>query len=136
MDKKSLINYIFVYFSCFLFMFICYVNVVDISYVLSALFFLFLFVITLFNKDEKYKYIVRLRDGTVNEISVPIASGTHMGGDDRMVEMLFGSGSKDELHQCADSFDGFKSCIIGIAANKSIKEGVRVELTPILDKLR
>lgn len=56
MDKKSLINYIFVYFSCFLFMFICYVNVVDISYVLSALFFLFLFVITLFNKDEKYKY--------------------------------------------------------------------------------
>ena len=86
--------------------------------------------------DGKYKYVVRLRDGTVNEISVPIASGTHMGGDDRMVEMLFGDGGEDELNQCADSFDGFKSCMIGIAANKSIKEGVRVELTPILDKLR
>ena len=53
-----------------------------------------------------------------------------------MRDMLFGGQSEDPLGQCSDSFDGIKSCMIGIAANKSIKDGGRLDLTPLLDDLR
>mgnify|MGYP006923393560 CR=1 FL=1 len=49
---------------------------------------------------------------------------------------LFGKGGEDALGQCADSFDGVKSAMIGIAANKSMKEGGRVDLKASLDKMR
>ncbi|MBR2466145.1 MAG: Gfo/Idh/MocA family oxidoreductase [Clostridia bacterium] len=88
-------------------------------------------------EGEKHKITVRHRDGSVNEIYFPKGTGSHSGGDDRMMEMLFGNVSEDDvLGQCADSFDGIKSAMIGIGANKSIKDGIRVELTPILDSLR
>jgi predicted dehydrogenase len=90
---------------------------------------------TFFAGDD-YKIIVRHRGGKVEEITFPKVTGTHDGGDDRMVAMLFGGLKDDPLGQCADSFDGIKSAMIGIAANKSIKEGKRIELTPILDKMR
>ena len=90
---------------------------------------------TFFSKDL-YKIIIRLRDGSVNELTFPIATGTHAGGDDRMIAMLFGGLKEDPLGQCSNSFDGVKSAMIGIAANRSIKEGTRIELTPILDKMR
>ncbi|MBE5751947.1 MAG: Gfo/Idh/MocA family oxidoreductase [Clostridiales bacterium] len=87
--------------------------------------------------DEKMdKFIIRYRDGRVDEIKTPRASGGHGGGDDRMMAMLFGAITDDPLNQCASSFDGAKSAMIGIAANQSIKEGIRVNLTPILDKMR
>ena len=89
-----------------------------------------------FFPGEQYKIIVRYRDGRVDEICFPKAGGTHAGGDDRMVKMLFGGLTDDPLGQCSDSFDGIKSAMIGIAANKSIKDGVRVDLTKILDELR
>lgn len=89
-----------------------------------------------FFEGEKYKIIVRYRDGRVDEITFPKATGGHDGGDDRMVAMLFGDLNDDPLGQCSDSFDGIKSAMIGIAANRSIKEGIRIELTPILDRMR
>ena len=89
-----------------------------------------------FFAGDTYKIIVRYRDGRVDEITFPKATGGHDGGDDRMVEMLFGNMTDDPLGQCSDSFDGIKSAMIGIAANRSIKEGVRIDLTPILDTMR
>ena len=79
---------------------------------------------------------IYLRDGSKQELSFPKAAGTHDGGDDRMRDMLFGGVTDDPLGQCSDSFDGIKSAMIGIAANQSIKEGVCVNLTPILDDMR
>ena len=89
-----------------------------------------------FFEGDKFKIIVRYRDGRVDEITFPKVTGGHAGGDIRLLSMLFGGVTEDPLGQCSDSFDGIKSAMIGIAANKSIKEGVRVNLTPILDKMR
>lgn len=89
-----------------------------------------------FFEGDKNKIIVRYRDGRVDELYFPKATGGHMGGDVRMVAMLFGGLTDDPLGQCADSFDGIKSVMVGVAANQSIKEGKRVHLTPILDKMR
>lgn len=89
-----------------------------------------------FFAGDKYKIIVHDRLGNTNEITFAKDKGTHNGGDDRMLKMLFGGLTEDPLGQCSDSFDGVKSAMIGIAANKSIKEGCAVNLTPILDKMR
>ena len=82
------------------------------------------------------KIHIRYLDGRVEEIEVPLASGTHGGGDERLVAMLFGDVKEDPLGQCSDSFDGLKSAMIGIAANQSIKEGVHINLGAILDDMR
>lgn len=89
-----------------------------------------------FFEGDDYKIILRHRDGTSEEIIFPRAEGTHAGGDDRLIDMLFGSGGEDTLGRCAGSFDGVKSVLIGIAANQSIKHGERVDLTEVLDKMR
>ena len=89
-----------------------------------------------FFEGETYKIIVRYRDGRVEEVTCPKTEGGHAGGDERMVAMLFGGEMEDPLGQCSDSFDGVKSALIGIAANRSIREGVRVEITPILEKMK
>ena len=86
---------------------------------------------------DEMKLVVRHRGGAEEEISIPKATGTHAGGDDKLIAMFFGDDEMpDPLGQCSDSFDGVKSAMIGIAANRSIKTGERVFLTPILDKMR
>lgn len=89
-----------------------------------------------FWRGECYKLVIRMMDGEEEIITFPRSRGTHAGGDDRLIDMLFGKGGEDPLGQCSDSFDGVKSAMIGIAANKSIKEGVRVDLRHSLDKMR
>ena len=88
-------------------------------------------------KGENMKLVIRYRDGRTEEVAIPRATGTHAGGDDRLIAMFFsGEDIPDPLGQCSDSFDGVTSAMIGIAANRSIKTGERVHLTPILDKMR
>lgn len=87
-------------------------------------------------KKERYTITVRYRDGRVDEITFPKVDGNHDGSDEIMRDKLFGGVTDDPLGQCADSFAGVKSVMIGAAANRSIKEGVRINLTPILDKMR
>ena len=86
-------------------------------------------------EGDHHRITVRYRDGHVDEISFPKGCGAHSGGDERMLDMLFGDLSDDPLGQCADSFDGIKSVMIGIAANKCIKKGGSVYLTPIFEDL-
>lgn len=85
---------------------------------------------------DKHKLIVKYRDGRVDEITFPKTLGGHDGGDDRMLDMFFGGLTDDPLGQCSDSYDGVKSALIGICANRSIKEGKRINLTEILEKMR
>ena len=83
------------------------------------------------------KIVVRYRDGRTEEVKIPKPTGTHAGGDDKLIAMFFSDEEiPDPLGQCSDSFDGVASAMIGIAANKSIKTGERVYLTPTLDKIR
>ena len=72
-------------------------------------------------------------------VEVPIEStkGAHGGGDRRLRYMIFGEGEiAVPLGQCADSFAGVASAMIGIAANESIAEGKIVDLSERLNKLR
>ena len=90
---------------------------------------------TYFEGDD-YRLVIRYPGGRVEEVIFPKSEGSHSGGDDKLIDMLFGKGGEDKLGQCSGSFDGVKSAMIGIAANKSIKEGVRVDLSSSLEGMR
>ncbi len=80
--------------------------------------------------------IVHKRGGEEIKYHAETVSGGHNGADTKMFEMLFGDVKEDPLNQRADTFEGFKSVMIGIGANQSIKEGKRIDLTHILNELR
>lgn len=80
---------------------------------------------------------VMTRENEAVEVPIETVSGAHGGGDVLLRDMIFGDDSiPDPLGQCADSFAGVASAMIGIAANESIESGMTVELTERLEKMR
>lgn len=75
----------------------------------------------------KNQQIYNLRYFNLNEekIDIHIApqTGSHGGGDDNMMNMIFGNLKDDPYGHLASSRDGIMSAMIGIAANKSIVTG-------------
>ena len=59
-------------------------------------------------------------------------SGGHGGGDVRIRDMIFRGNKPDPLGHAAGVMDGAYSILVGIAANKSIKEGRVVEIESLL----
>jgi predicted dehydrogenase len=60
--------------------------------------------------------------GTRRIIDVPKAQGEHGGGDDRLRDLIFHHVDVPEYMRIPDSRAGAMSCLIGIAARKSIEE--------------
>jgi hypothetical protein len=88
------------------------------------------------NSASPYEeFTVYLDDKSIHTIKCPKASGMHAGGDDRMLDMFFAN-KPDPLGQCSTSYDGIKSAMIGIAANESIKTGMRIDLTDFLKSVK
>ena len=81
--------------------------------------------IKLMNSENQYE-----------DIPISCGVGAHGGGDVLLREMIFGDVKDDPLGQCADSYAGITSAMIGIGANESIMSGVVVDLTERLDALR
>jgi hypothetical protein len=54
--------------------------------------------------------------------------GGHGGGDVRLLDHLFRGAKNDPLGHSAGYYDGAKSILIGIAANKSMQTGLPVEV--------
>jgi predicted dehydrogenase len=68
--------------------------------------------------------------GNPRNITIPIETGSHGGGDDRMMRMIFsGEQIQDPLGHMADIEAGFNAAYIGMAINQSIAENrvVRIE---------
>ena len=88
------------------------------------------------NGEDAYIKVMTRENETV-EVPVETAPGAHGGGDVLLRDMIFGDGDiPDPLGQCADSFAGVASAMIGIAANESIENGKTVDITERLEKMR
>ncbi|MDD3115767.1 MAG: Gfo/Idh/MocA family oxidoreductase [Victivallaceae bacterium] len=61
------------------------------------------------------------------------AAGGHGGGDKRLLDHLFRGAKVDPLGHAAGCEDGAKSILIGIAANKSMKTGLPVEIKTLVN---
>ena len=89
--------------------------------------------------EEKDYTIINILypDGKTERVKQPRNNHMHGGGDERLIKMLFSCVEiEDEFNQCAGSYDGFSSAMIGIGANESIKTGKVVDLTEKLNKLK
>lgn len=71
--------------------------------------------------------------GTINVIHPAEGIGDHGGGDILIQDMLFRGNMPDPLGHMADATDGVKSVMLGICAEKSIREGRKVVLKDELD---
>lgn len=89
-------------------------------------------------KEPEDRFTVYKRGGARIEHIVPKAAGSHGGGDERMLRMIFVGGVPDPLGHMAGSYDGALSVLIGAAANKSIAEGrcIRINDLVPLEKYR
>ena len=56
----------------------------------------------------------------------------HGGGDERLLESLFGEAAEDPLGRDADHHDGARSLLIGLAANQSFETGQVVDVSSLL----
>ncbi|WBQ07760.1 Gfo/Idh/MocA family protein [Kribbella sp. CA-293567] len=57
----------------------------------------------------------------------------HGGGDERLMESLFGDPADDPLGRGADHHDGARSLLVGLAANRSFETGQVVQVSSLLD---
>ena len=73
-------------------------------------------------EDPIHHITVYNRKGDAVKYDSKKAGGSHGGGDEKLLRMLFRGDVPDTLHQFAGSRDGAMSAIIGIAANQSIQE--------------
>lgn len=87
-------------------------------------------------KQDKRAIRILRDNGEVEIVEVEKIAEGHGGGDERLIQMIFGPEQPDPLGQCADSYAGVSSAMIGIAANRSIREGCTVELAQELAQLR
>ncbi|MBQ9974153.1 MAG: Gfo/Idh/MocA family oxidoreductase [Oscillospiraceae bacterium] len=89
------------------------------------------------NDTADMRRIVILReDASVENVELESIKEGHGGGDERLLRMIFGPTRPDPLGQCADSYAGVVSAMVGVAANRSIQEGCTVELSDYLEQLR
>ena len=81
---------------------------------------------------------IEYKDGTEETVNVKKLQGTHGGSDEKLIKMLLLGEGKDEdtLNQCADSYAGFSSAMIGVAGNESIETGKTIDVTERLKTLQ
>lgn len=75
-------------------------------------------------------------NGASEDLPFSLGEGAHGGGDERLIDMIFGKGIEDTLGQHADSYAGMVSAMIGIGANESIRTERTVDLKEYLDSLK
>ncbi len=85
---------------------------------------------------EKHKINLYLEGGERQIVLFPKGTGTHAGGDERLLAKLFGNDKTDELHQCADYMAGLISAMIGICGNESIATGKTIDIKERIDYLK
>ncbi len=66
------------------------------------------------------------------EIEIPAAEGSHGGGDPVLLNDLFGRPVPDPFNRAASHVDGAWSILTGIAANRSIRTGMPVDVDSLV----
>ncbi len=89
-----------------------------------------------YGKKEQNAIIVLDGDYKTEVVSFDKNTDKHAGGDEKLIDMIFGQQKSDPLKQQADCMAGMVSALIGISANESIATGKTVNVKAYIDKLR
>jgi len=79
-------------------------------------------------RKEQGEFIMHKQFSKFETIQVPRATGTHGGSDDLLRDQIFIPSTPDPYKQCAGTRDGAFTCLIGIAARKSIASGQPIQI--------
>lgn len=86
------------------------------------------------DEKEEDELVLVKNFGERSIITVPQGGGGHGGGDTRLKDKLFlDTNAADPWRQSAGSRDGAMSCLVGIAARKSIEEGRPIKVQDLTD---
>jgi hypothetical protein len=66
------------------------------------------------------------------DVEIPVGEGGHGGGDPVLLNDLFGTPAPDPFERAASHVDGAWSILTGIAANKSIRTGLPVDIDSLV----
>ena len=66
------------------------------------------------------------------DVEIPVAEGGHGGGDPVLLNDLFGRPVPDPFNRAASHVDGAWSILTGIAANRSIRTGLPVDVDSLV----
>lgn len=78
--------------------------------------------------------VIPLR-GAAREIAPWTGTGGHGGGDDVMLEEIFGEAPADKYKRVSDERAGAYSCLVGIAANRCFEKGASVRIADLVTGL-
>jgi predicted dehydrogenase len=78
--------------------------------------------------------VIPLR-GAIREIEPWTGTGGHGGGDDVMLEEIFGDAPADKYKRVSDERAGAYSCLVGIAANRCFENGASVRIADLVTGL-
>jgi predicted dehydrogenase len=67
------------------------------------------------------------------DVLIEDAEGGHGGGDPILLNDIFGVPEEDPFHRAASHMDGAMSILVGIAANKSIRTGLPVNIKDLVE---
>jgi predicted dehydrogenase len=84
--------------------------------------------------NEVTTRVIPLR-GPVREIAPWTGTGGHGGGDDVMLEEIFGDAPADKYKRVSDERAGAYSCLVGIAANRCFEQGAPVRIADLVTGL-
>ena len=73
--------------------------------------------------------------GEARDIEPWTGAGAHGGGDDVMLEEIFGNGPADKYRRASDERGGVWSALVGIAANRCFETGQPVRVADLVTGL-
>jgi hypothetical protein len=83
-------------------------------------------------KEHRTDVSVSVNRGERRQVEIPIVSGGHSGGDDRLRDMIFKKVEMPAYLKLPDSRAGVMSCMTGIAARTSIEEKRPIKIADLI----
>lgn len=83
-------------------------------------------------KEHRTDVSVSVNRGERKQIEIPVVSGGHSGGDDRLRDLIFKNVEMPDYLKLPDSRAGVMSCMTGIAARTSIEEKRPVKIADLI----
>jgi predicted dehydrogenase len=84
------------------------------------------------DKEQRTDVSVSVNFGERRQIEIPIATGGHGGGDDRLRDLIFKNISVPDILKLPGSRAGAMSCLTGIAARTSIEQNRPVKISELI----
>ena len=83
-------------------------------------------------KEHRTDVSIAVNWGERKQVEIPVVSGGHSGGDDRLRDLIFKNAAMPDILKLPDSRAGAMSCMTGIAARTSIEQKRPIKISDLI----